>query len=56
MVKLAFQVYAFIAILSPWVFLILKLLGIYNFQYDCLIFLVLFIFSGIVMFLTFKRW
>lgn len=54
MIKLAFNVYAFCAILSPWVFLILRGAGVYNFKTDILVFVGLFVVSGITLFLTYK--
>jgi len=56
MIKLAFKIYSFIAILSPWAFLILKALGVYNFKFDIFIFFSLFVISGITLFLTYKSW
>lgn len=54
MIKLAFKLYAFISILSPWAFLIAKGLGIYNFKHDILVFIGLFSVSGITLFLTYN--
>lgn len=56
MIKVAFQLYSVLAILSPWAFLIARAMGLYNFPYDCLVFVGLFTLSAVVMFLTFGRW
>lgn len=56
MIKAAFKLYAFCAIISPWVFLALRALGIYNFRYDAFVFFGLFIISFITMFLTYRNW
>lgn len=56
MIKLAFKLYAAIAILSPWIFAALCKLGVYNFQYDVLIFTALFFLSAAVMFFTYGKW
>lgn len=57
MIKLGFKIYAFIAILAPWIFLLARLSGVYNYPTrNTLIFLGLFIYSGITMFLTFRTW
>lgn len=56
MIKIAFKLYAFCAIISPWAFLTLRALGIYNFKYDALVFFGLFITSFVTMFFTYKNW
>lgn len=56
MIKFAFKLYSAISILSPWIFLLLRGAGVYDFKYDVGVFFGLFLLSGIVMFLTFKRW
>ena len=56
MIKLAFKTYAFIAILSPWMFLILRGIGVYNFKQDVFVFFGLFLISSIAMFLTYRNW
>jgi len=56
MTKLAFKLYTFIAILSPWGFLGARLFGVYNYKNDVVIFGALFLLSTLVMFLTYKTW
>ena len=57
MVKIAFKIYAVIAILAPWAFLFARFQGWYNFpQHNSQIFLGLFVYSGIMMVLTYKKW
>ena len=56
MLKHVFTAYAVCAIMAPWVFLLARMLGIYNFGCDSGVFGVLFVISGVVLFLTYKRW
>ena len=51
MIRKLFEGYAVAAIASPWAFLAAKLTGLFNFQYDWLVFMGLFFGSVIVLFL-----
>jgi len=54
-IKLGFKLYSFIAILSPWIFLALRLSGKYNWiGHNTAVFLFLFLISLITMFLCYK--
>lgn len=54
MVEFCIKIYGCAGILAPWAFLIAKLLGVYNFDNDSLVFGVLLIISGITLFMVFK--
>ena len=56
MVKWAFQIYGFTAILMPWIFLTGRLLGYYNFpKMNTWIFIGLFIYSGFVIYVIWSN-
>ncbi len=56
MIKVAFQIYSVIGILSPWVFLGMRWFGIFDYELDWLIFAGLFFLSLVIMFFSWKTW
>ena len=56
MVKLAFKVISVFWITSPIVFLVMRTVGVFNYEYDWLIFIGFAVASSLAMFLTYKTW
>lgn len=55
MIRLAFKITSFFWIISPFVFIALKLMGIYDFQYDVLVFVFLMLMHSIALFLNYDN-